>query len=392
MGLTKEQADVYDLLVTYKKMRPSKILSFLVEKKEYKNLAEGTLPVKIIRALKVLVEEGLAQGPEIDNKRHTWYSITPEGVKQASLLRAYSKLENDEPTKKITINVPEILKPLLTQDNLIPDDNVVKKRFTGVLNDFDTYSKAEVNTALYLDAPKDIVDKVSEDFVSSYVNLAAKNLVEELKNSMFRVTEKICKRYGASSFPQLVDNIINRLKETLDFEVMLFFHFNGKKLLEDADWERIKKRHEEHIEIEFKDWPEQLRKINVEGKTRDIWMRWQTHLFFQGLNNNFKKLDLIVKPGYSRSVIDKDIDTVINTISEHIVLLQGGEKKPNDFYPEPAKREQIEKILREMIDDGSLEICTTLKINKEKIQERHKKIVEEYLQETGKRLFPDFNF
>lgn len=190
--LTKIQADIYDLLVIRKKLRPSMIRSFLEERTEYANRSSRTLDVQIIRVLKKLIHRKLVYIPEIDDDRNTWYGITPEGVKQASLLLAYSKLENDEPTKIVKIDVSD------------------------VLSDVDLRSKAEVTTAFYLDAPKDKKDKVTEHFFSTYADLLAQNLVSNLKISMTRETKNICQNS----------------EKSLDFEVMLFFHFNGKKLVE----------------------------------------------------------------------------------------------------------------------------------------------------------------
>jgi len=377
---TKLFNDVYQILLDYKRLQPSTIADLLETREEYQNEDDRKLAVHIVRVLKKLVDE------ELVNKRvrgkNAWYNITDKGVKEASLRIPCLKIQASRPQKMFEIDVSKILNPITDRERML----LFKGKETSgtkILQTFDDITpkgKANVNASFYLDAHKEKIDNATRIFTEKTIlQSVTSNLVLSIQQAIIDSTKNVYSWKDPSEGPPQIEKMINRLKSSLDFEAMILLHFNGKRLVEEYPWEEELHKLKRIVDADYKNWPKTLVKINTIGKARDSWVQWKIIEQLYEIDREVEVFDNLT------SAIGKNVEMLVNRFSEHIVGMQKISKMLHDG-PNPAQPDEISRNLEEMINDGSIEVCVTFKINKEKIQEKRKKVMKDFLKETGNPL------
>ena len=384
VSLNKIQGEILELLMDYTKLRPSEIRIFLETRDEHKG-GGRTLDVQINRALKELICKKLVILAGVDNQRHTFYKVTDKGKKEAPSLIPFSKIRDMEPQKAFTVDVPNLKRLLLGKEYNFKsvDGTKAEKKAISTIEDITPEGKAEANVVFYLDTQKAKIEAVSENLKTDLLlSILAFDVVEAIKQAILKATKDVYKWDGLIDGPPQIDKMVNRLRQSLDFETMFFIHFNGRRVIEGFDWDKLTKGYERFYRDEIEHWPERKRKIDSPGLARDTWLNWYIYTELNTIDWALERYD------YGYYSVGKDVDAVVERITQRILGCQSW----CELGPKPAKKEEIEKIIRDMLEDGTIEPHIVFRVNKEKMKLKERKMTEDFFDETGNVLEPTLKY
>lgn len=369
------EADVYEILVQKKEIQPSAIRKRLEERSNYKNEDSRTLDVHIIRALNKLIEKGRVEEPEIDKERHSWYSITEQGLKDASFLIPFARIKGKEPQKVFEVLLPEILNPIIAQDY---PQKISERRTISTLHDVTPEGKAPVDVAFYLDpGNKDKIEAASR-MVSNdlFLRNTAFQLVAGCQRAILNAAKDVYHWDGYQSGPPQIQKMVERLKMSLDFDVILFLHFNGKRLVEEYDWNADLKKYEEHDRLEHETWSPFVSGVSEIGVARESWIEWCILEQLGRVNHDLEVFNNLMH------LIGPDSASMLTQFAEHIVGIENTGKILHKG-PKPPTVDDVKKHLEKMIAEGVVEFAVTLKVNSDKIGKRQRNATNIVFQKTG---------
>lgn len=369
--------DVYEILFQYKRIQPCTIRTLLEKRDNYIGSHGRVLDVLIIRALKKLEEKGRATKPEVI-KHQSWYSITKKGMKDAAIEISYEKMKGKQPQKVFEILLPEVLKPTIGEKN---PKNVSDRRTINTLNDITPEGTAPADAAFYLDPGNKDKLETAGNFLANdlFLRNTAYQFVTECQRAILKATENVYKWDGYRSGPPQIRKMVERLKKSLDFDAILSLHFDGKRLVEEYDWESDIKKYEETVKVEHDTWPSFVSGTSKMGTARESWIDFCISEKLNQVKHDLEVLNTL------NQVVAADTSSLINQFAEYIVALKETGKILHKG-PIPPTVEDAKKHIVEMLDDGTLEIAVTFKVNTQKTIKRQKDATNMVFQETGYTL------
>jgi DNA-binding HxlR family transcriptional regulator len=378
--------DILEILIRNREMRSNQIRESLIQNSNYKNKCKSkytlsrTLDVYISRILKKLANNGDVKR-RIDRQTGTkWYSLTNQGRKNAPFQTAYNKIRDSvkiPPQKTLELLIPEILYPSIDSRAQSYSD----KQTVMTLEEITPKGKAPVDIALWINpANKDKIEAISNSFKEGvFLENTAWRFVENAKKAIIDATPDLYRWYGFGGGQPEIRKLIETLRASLDFDIILMLQFNGRKFVEIYDWDKVIRKYKE------RDMKEQQRKetflprANSPSKLRETWIEWEVLEALSNHNYNMNRYIL------HKELIRPSTSSLIDNFAEYIV---GMAEVSHELYknPNPPRVEDVKENLKEMLEDGTIKIAHTFVLNKEKYKEKARKAVLTIYEETGYEL------
>jgi hypothetical protein len=328
----------------------------------------------IMRYLQSLVTEHKLE-KKIEADHSTYY----RPVYSADVLKEIWKnqIENEK-LSSVKILLPEPLKPSIEETRKMDASD---KRTVDTIHDIVPGGKAPVDVSFSLDSGNKDKLEATRNILADDIVLGgiAYDFVASCQRAILNATENGYKWEGYKSGPLQIRKMVERVKTSLDFDATLSFHFDGKRLIEKYDWEKDIRKYEETVKAEHETWPSFVSGTSKTGVTRDSWIDWCISEKLYYVEHDLEVLN------NSNHVIAKDTSSLITQFAECIVALKNRGKILHEGPTSPTV-EDAKKHIEEMLNDGTLEIAVTFKVNTEKIVKRQKEAATTVFQETGYTL------
>ena len=328
----------------------------------------------IMRYLQSLVnEKKLEKKIEADHK--TYYRPVNSAV---VLKEIWQNQIESEKLSSVEILLPQILKPSIGEKSKM---NASDRRTVNTLHDILPTGKAPVDIVFSLDSGnKDKIDASSNILANDVVlGAIAYDFVAACQRAILKAVGNSYKWDGYKSGPPQIRKMVERVKTSLDFDAILSFQFNGKRLVEKYDWESDIKKYEETVKVENETWPPFVSGASKTGVTRESWLDWCISEKLYYVEHDIEVLNM------SNHVVAKDTSSLVNQFAEYIVALKKIGKILHEG-PMPPTVEDAKKHIEEMLNDGTLEVAVTFKVNTEKIGKRLSDATNTVFKETGYAL------
>lgn len=318
----------------------------------------------------VLVQEADA-GQWKAGKKLT-YSITNKGkrILQQELIldkTAWAPLERTE------INVKQAIMETLNQG----------KDFEGYKDSKSIYElsplgKVPVQVFLWLLSGKNELKKREIlEYLKSELSLEdlAFRFVEHFKNAIIETAKARYKWGGWQSDPLLMKELVKQERVALDFNGMLLLHFDGRKIVEQIDWEEELAQYDEHDRLMKEGYDRFKEAVSKSGPEQQNWIidtaidhirNTETNelptFLAKSLSASFSEIGDIVKdPWNVLNSSSKLKETLVQRLTSHISITKGFDHVQQSFSP-PSKDEkkeaevEVRRTIEEMLKDGTISI------------------------------------
>jgi hypothetical protein len=374
--LTTLEADVHETLYQFNKIQPCQIRNILIKKYQGSVcFSKGrTLDVQISRVLKRLMAKGFVKKP-VKIKNEMFYSLTSLGRKKAPFSIISSRVEDKQYAKKnlgVIIPLPNLFK--LTIRNA--SSQKIDAQTIETINKIMPTEEAIVNTLFYLD-PKnqDKIDKIILDIREPLLENIAYQFVTKCQRALAK-TVNAYQWNDYKSGPLQIEKLIENFKASLNFDAVLALHFNGKRIIEEHNWEKDVQKFKDHDRNEREIRNVFDSKVSEQGKARESWIDWCILEELRRAKQDLDAFDL------ARHLIGSDVGSALTKFAEHIVSTKQAGEILHDG-PTPPNVDAVKKHLKKLMDDGVLELAVTFKVNTEKIAKKKNAAADIVCEETG---------
>src|SRR5271157_81242 len=397
------ESDVIDILLQNSRLRPSQIRKILLSLPGYNNKnTQGKrnrlLDVQINRLLTHLVEDDYILREDVKHGE-VRYSLTKKGRKKAPSLSMRDKAT--DPQRFLEVSFQEILKaPINTHD--ISDEKTIQ-----TLHEIQPEGTAPIQVAFWLDQENQSqVDAVIKnlqkdvdrslipniDHLASNFAFAVKNALADAKNLWYE-----------DEGPLRMQKLVRLAKESLNFDAMVCFRFNGKQIVANLDWDKYKAHYEKPDRQEEEKYEKFRKGVNGKGETRKAWIRTnilkkareaQDNFGKNVLSKTFRRLDykevfefeegewkLMLSPSSSESLL-------MNEYAERRLSAKMREKAGLGSLPDPPSIDECKEAFESLQKEGALEIVPVYfyKVNRKNGNRAFQRDVRKVYDETGYSL------
>jgi len=347
-----------------------------LNKKSSSEYSKSATERTIMRYLQSLVDEKKLE-KKIDPDHKTYYKPVNSTVVLKKILQ--NQIESEK-LNSVKILLSDPLKSTINEEK---HGNPSEKHTILTLDDVTPGGEAPVDIVFSVDPEnKDKVEATNSQLAGDlFFRDTAYKLVTGCQRAILNATENVYKWDGYSNGPPQIHKMVERLKTSLNFDVILSLHFDGKRLVKEYDWEKDIQKYEKNLRVEYETWPSFVSSASQPGLTRDSWIDLCISKRLKQV-----KSDLEISTTFNHAVAS-DKASLINQFAEHVVGLEKTGKRLHEG-PYPPTVETVKKYLEKMLDDGTLEIAVTFKVNAKKIADRETEAINKISEETGYDLFP----
>lgn len=409
------ESDVIDIMLQNSRVRPSQIRQILLTLPSYKEVnsqpKRRLLDVHINRLFKHLIDKGYAAKEDVKHGE-VLYKLTREGKKKAPSISMRDKAAASQ--RFLEVPFREILKaPIDTHD--ISDVRTIQ-----TLHEIQPEGTAPVQVFFWLDPENEgqidaVIKNLQKDLDRSLIpNIEhlASNFALAFKNALADAKNLWYKWNGPRDGPLQMQKLVKVAKESLNFDAMVCFRFNGKQIVANLDWNKYKAHYEKPDRQEEEKYERFRKGVNEKGDARKAWIRISLLKKAREAQDKFgdKVLSVTFRHLDYKEVFDFEEGEwklmLSRPSSEGLLMNEFVQPKPSSqmrkemsdagigLGPDPPSIDECKEALESLQKEGAVEIVPVYfyKVNRKNENRVFHRDVMKVEEETGYSLLDHFLF